>query len=58
MHAILLCTAYRLKDNNIMSGAFEGHSRYKDDFVDRGVTKTKRYITSLRLFLLSWLLIR
>ncbi|XP_067950171.1 stabilizer of axonemal microtubules 1-like [Watersipora subatra] len=38
--------AFRLKDNNIMSGSFEGASGYKEQFKDRGVVKTKSYAPS------------
>ncbi|KAF6032900.1 hypothetical protein EB796_008785 [Bugula neritina] len=39
-------TAYRLKDNNIMSGTFQGSSGYSENFVQRAVVKTKSFAPS------------
>lgn len=40
-------TAYKLKDNEIMSGSFEGNSGYKDDFKPRAAQKTQRFVNEV-----------
>ena len=39
---LLIFLAYKLKDNEIMSGSFEGCSGYKDDFKPRHAQKIQR----------------